>query len=159
MREHCILTMKDFTILEAMLDNPFVRDIRLIPVLKRKLSSAIVMFREDLPGNVASLNCRVSFRVNGKPSETRVLSHGRMTSPIGMLLPVTTLRGLALLGLTEGQEFVLTNVDDIQERIVLEAVHYQREREMQALSGGLLSKADLFLRGRHETNHAFYKEE
>lgn len=130
MREHCILTMKDFTILEAMLDDPFVRDNRLIPVLKRKLASAIVMFREDLPENVASLNSRVSFRVNGKPSETGILSNDQMTSPLGMLMPVTTLRGLALLGLAEGQEFVVTNVDDIQERIQLEAVHYQPEREI-----------------------------
>ncbi|NLS07839.1 nucleoside-diphosphate kinase [Rhizobium sp. P32RR-XVIII] len=131
MREHCILTTRDFTLLEAILDDPFVRDTRLMPVLRRKITTAIVMFRQDLPENVASLNSRVTYRIDGARRDTRVLSDDRMTTAIGMLLPVTTLRGLALLGLAEGQEFVLTNVDGVEERILLETVHYQPERAMR----------------------------
>ncbi len=131
MREHCILTTRDFTLLEAMLDDPFVRDTRLVPVLRRKIATAIVVFREDLPENVASLNSRVTYRIDGASRDTRVLSDDRMTTPIGMLLPVTTLRGMALLGLAEGQEFVLTNVDSVEERILLETVHYQPEKAMR----------------------------
>lgn len=79
---------------------------------------------------------RVTFSVNGRDADTRIISHDRMTSPIGMFLPVTTLRGLALLGMAEGEQFKLTNSDGIEERILLEKVNYQPEaarREKDAM--------------------------
>lgn len=45
----CILTTKDFTLQEVMPDRCLGRDHPLAPVLKRKLESATVMFREDVP--------------------------------------------------------------------------------------------------------------
>lgn len=125
--ETCILTTKDFTILEGMRDRCLGRGDLLAPVLNRKIESAVVTFRNDVPENVATLSSRVTFTVNGRDRDTRVISHDRMTSPISMFLPITTLRGLALLGLSEGQEFVVTNIDGAEERITLERVHYQPE--------------------------------
>ena len=152
----CILTTKDFTILEVMRDRCLGRDDPLTPILRRKLEAATVTFREDVPANVATLSSRVTFSVNGRDPDTRVLSHDRMTSPVGMFLPVTTLRGLALLGLTEGQEFVFTDGDGDVVRVRLETVHYQPEaarREREALSGNSVptpSKPALRLvRGAH----------
>lgn len=133
----CILTTKDFTILEVMRDRCLGRDDPLAPMLKRKLEAATVVFREDVPADVATLSSRVTFSVNGRDPDTRVISHDRMTSTAGMFLPITTLRGLALLGLSEGQDFVLTTGDGNAERILLEQVHYQPEaakREKEALS-------------------------
>jgi regulator of nucleoside diphosphate kinase len=135
-RETCILTTKDFTILEIMLDRCLGRDDPLGPILKRKLEAATVMFRDDIPVNVATLSSRVTFCVNGRDPDTRVISHDRMTSPVGLLLPITTARGLTLLGLSEGQEFAITNSDGEQESIRLYEVHYQPEaarREKEAL--------------------------
>lgn len=131
----CILTGKDFTILEVMRDRCVGKEYPLAPILARKIETARVVFREDVPGNVATLSSRVTFSVNGRDPDTRVISHDRMTSPVGLFLPITTARGLALLGLAEGQDFVLTNGEGIKERILLQAVHYQpeaakREREM-----------------------------
>jgi regulator of nucleoside diphosphate kinase len=92
------------------------------------------VLRDDLPSNVATLNSRVTFSVNGRDPDTRVLSNERMTSPIGLFILITTPRGLALLGLAEGQAFELLGRDGARERIVLGKVHYQpeaarRERE------------------------------
>lgn len=123
----CILTTKDFTILEVMRDRCLDREDPLAPILKRKIESSVVVFRDDVPEDVATLNSRVTFTVNGRDPDTRVISHDRMTSPISMYLPVTTLQGLALLGLSEGQEFVMTNIDGAEERITLVRVHYQPE--------------------------------
>lgn len=134
--ETCILTTKDFTILEVMRDRCLGRDDPLAPVLTRKLESATVMFREDVPADVATLSSRVTYSVDGRDPDTRILSHDRMTSPVGMFLPITTRRGLALMGLSEGQEFVLTDGEGRDERIVLETVQYQPEaakREKEAL--------------------------
>lgn len=134
--ETCILTTKDFTILEVMLDRRLGRDDPLAPILERKIGSAVVVFRDDVPENVATLSSRVTFSVDGRDPDTRVISHDRMTSMVGMFLPVTSLRGLALLGLKEGEQFVFTNSDRVEERIMLEKVHYQpesRRREQEAM--------------------------
>lgn len=125
--ETCILTTKDFTILEVMRDRCLGTDDPLAPILDRKIGSAIVMFRDDVPANVATMSSRVTFSVNGRDGDTRVISHDRITAMVGLFLPVTTLRGLALLGLAEGGQFILTNGDGVEERIVLEKVHYQPE--------------------------------
>ena len=135
--ETCILTTKDFTILEIMRDRCLGRDDPLAPILKRKIESALVVFREDVPVNVATLSSRVTFTVDGREPDTRVISHDRMTSPVGLFLSITTARGLALLGLTENQAFILTNNDGLDERILLEKVQYQPEaskREKEALA-------------------------
>ncbi|CAG1001583.1 hypothetical protein MYXO_03061 [Myxococcaceae bacterium] len=135
-RETCFLTTKDFTILEVMLDRCLGRDDPLAPILKRKIESATVMFRDDIPVNVATLSSRITFSVNGREPDSRIISHDRMTSPTGMFLPITTARGLALLGLSEGQEFTITNADGQEERILLHEVHYQPEaakREKEAM--------------------------
>jgi regulator of nucleoside diphosphate kinase len=135
-RETYFLTTKDFTILEVMRDRCHGRDDPLAPILKEKIESATVMFRDDIPVNVATLSSRVTFSVNGRDPDTRVISHDKMSSPIGMFLPITTARGLALLGLSEGQTFVTINGDGEEERILLHQVLYQPEaarREKEAL--------------------------
>lgn len=137
--ETCILTTKDFTILEVMRDRCLGSDDPLAPILKRKIDSALVVLRNDMPENVATLSSRVTFSVSGRDPETRVISHDRMASPVGLFLPITTRRGLAVLGLAEGQAFGLSKRDGIEERIVLEKVHYQPEaaqRAREARSGG-----------------------
>ncbi|NLD55335.1 MAG: nucleoside-diphosphate kinase [Burkholderiaceae bacterium] len=134
--ESCILTTKDFTILEVMRDRSLDPEDPLAQILKRKTESAVVMFRDDVPADVATLRSRVTFSIDGRDPDTRVISHDRMSSPVGMFLPITSLRGLALLGLSEGQEFVLTNADGVEERITLDKVNYQPEaarREEEAL--------------------------
>jgi regulator of nucleoside diphosphate kinase len=130
--ETCILTTKDLTILEVMLDRRRDRDDSLVPVLKRKINSAVIMFRDDVPENVATLSSRVAFSIDGKAIDTRIISHEAMTSPTGMFLPITSLRGLALLGLVEGQEFRLGSRDAGEERIRLDKVHYQPEAAKRA---------------------------
>jgi len=130
-----ILTTKDFTILEAMADNWQGRDDRLVGLFRHKIQKAIVVFRDDLPGDVASINSRVRFRVRGGESDIRVISTGKATGPVGLFLPITTLRGLALLGLRQGQEIEFENTNGVPETMLLEAVEYQpeasrRERQM-----------------------------
>ncbi|WP_187971940.1 nucleoside-diphosphate kinase [Aquibium microcysteis] len=135
-KETCILTTKDYTILEVMRDRCLGQGDPMAPILKRKIESAIVMFRDEVPDDVATMSSRVTFSVNGRDPDTRIISHDRMTSMVGMFLPVTTLRGLALLGLAEGEHFVLTGSDGVEERILLEKIQYQPEaarREKESL--------------------------
>jgi regulator of nucleoside diphosphate kinase len=123
----CILTTKDLTILEVMLDRCLRGDDPMVPILKRKINAAQIVFRDDVPADVATLNSRVVFSVDGRDPDTRIISHDRVTSPIGLFLPLTTFRGLALLGLSEGQEFSLPGQDSALEKVRLEKVAYQPE--------------------------------
>ena len=144
--ETCVLTTKDFTILEVMRDRCLGTGDPLAPILKRKIESALVVFRDDVPENVATLSSRVTFNVDGRAPDTRVLSHDQMTSAVGLFLPINTPRGLGLLGLAEGQEFVLTNRDGVEERVLLEKVHYQPEaakREKDAMAVELSATVQL----------------
>jgi len=125
--ETCILTTKDFTILDVMRGRCLGRNDPLAAVITRKLESATVMFREDIPSDVATLSSRVTFSVDGRDPDTRVLSHDPKSSIVGMFLPITILRGLALLGLSEGQELCLTDDEGRQVRVRLHTVHYQPE--------------------------------
>ena len=116
--ETCIFTTKDFTILEVMRDRCLGSDDPLAPILKRKIESALVVFRDDVPVNVATLSSRVRFSVDGRDADTRILSHDRMNGSAGLFLPITTPRALALLGLTEGHDFRLTDQEGRSEQVV-----------------------------------------
>ncbi|TWH00103.1 regulator of nucleoside diphosphate kinase [Mesorhizobium sp. J18] len=138
----CILTTKDFTILEVMLDR--CRDTALAALLRQKLDKAQVVFREDIPEHTATLNSRLIYRMNDGPANTRIISHALIGSPVGLFLPITNPRGLALLGLSEGQVFELAIPEGRVERILLEKVLYQpeaeRRRKNHAIPGGTRPK-------------------
>src|SRR5690606_34061925 len=105
-QETCILTTKDLTILEVMLARCLGREDPMAPLLRRKIDSATVVFSDDVPPDVATLNSRVNFSVDGR-SDSRILAQGVAGGSVGLYLPITSLRGLALLGLAEGQTFSL----------------------------------------------------
>ncbi len=135
--DNCILTTKDFTILEVMFDRCLGTGDPMRALIGRKIDSATVVFRDDIPPDVATLSSRVTFTVDGREADTRVISHDRMTSPLGLFLPITTPRGLALLGLSAGQTFCLPRPEGGEERVLLEAVLYQPEaakREKDAMA-------------------------
>ena len=119
------LTTKDFMTLELIQKHAGGLSESLSLILKKKIDSANVVFREDLPDCVASLNSRITYSVNGKTIGTRVLAHDQTDYPVGFTLPVTSKRGLALLGLCVGEAFVITNEDGREERIVLEKILFQ----------------------------------
>lgn len=132
--ETCILTARDFAALVALREQCGGRGDPVAAILKRKLDSARVVFTRDVPEDVATLSSRVTYNIDGRPSETRVISRDGVALPMGMHLPITTLRGLSLLGLAEGEEFWLVNLDGDDERVVLEKVLYQPEAAQRAMA-------------------------
>jgi regulator of nucleoside diphosphate kinase len=135
--ETCILTTKDYTILEVMFDRSPDPSAAMPMLLRRKLDTARVVFRDDVASDVATLSSRISFSVDGRGPDSRVLSHDRMNSPTGLFLPITTLRGLALLGLAEEQAITIADNDGVETCIRLERVLYQPEaarREKAAMA-------------------------
>lgn len=130
----CILSTKDHTILEVLYDRYRGRGDPLAFLLRRKLESAVVVFREDVPENVATLNSRVLFSVNRDGAQTRIISYGTL-QPVGMYIPITSPRGLALIGLSEGEEFRIPYRDGGNFLIELREVLYQPEKARREASG------------------------
>jgi len=131
------LTTKDFTVLEVMLERVTGRDETMRVILQRKISNAIVTFREDIAPHVATLSSRVAYRVDDGPEEIRVIAHDDMRGLVGTILPITNLRGLALLGLSEGQSMEITRADGGRETLTLQQVLYQPEAsQKQSERGG-----------------------
>ena len=138
--ETCLLTTKDYTILEVMRERDFGPGEAMSEILHRKLSRALVMFREDIPSNVVTLSSRVAYRVNDGPAEIRVVAYDEMRGLVGMLLPITNPRGLSLLGLAEGQSMTIPTVDGDLETLTVQEVVYQPEaarRERKKLADGV----------------------
>lgn len=125
------LTTKDYTVLEVMLDRRLGRDDPLVPILQRKLSTAIVTFREDIPANIVTLSSRVTYRVNDAPAETRIVAHDEMRGLVGSVLSITNPRGLALLGLAEGERMTFARADGREETVSVENVVYQPEASLR----------------------------
>lgn len=133
--ERCLLTTKDFTILEVMLDRRLGSDTALAPLLRRKLDHAVVVFRDDIPADVVTLNSRVSYRVGDQGPDTRIISHDELRGLVGFTLPITHPRGLALLGLTEGGSITIPAADGAAETLCVEKILFQPEAAGRALAG------------------------
>jgi len=133
--ETCLLTTKDYTILEVMLERCLGRDDPIAEILKRKIEGASVMFRDDIPPMVVTLSSRVSYRVDDGPAETRIIAHDELRGLVGSVLSITNPRGLALMGLAEGQSMTIRRADGTEEKLTVQEVVYQPEAAKREAAG------------------------
>lgn len=123
----CQLTTRDFSILEALLERDVHHDGAFLRLLRQKLSIASVTFQDDVRPDVATINSCVEFTVDSDPIDSRTLVHGGGDAFPGPTLPITTIRGLALLGLTEGEALVVERSDGGNEEVRLDRICHQPE--------------------------------
>lgn len=123
----CLLTTKDFSILEALLERDVHHDGAFLRLLRRKLSTASVAFQDDVRPDVATINSHVEFTVDGDLIDSRTLVDGGGDAFAGPTLAITTIRGLALLGLAEGEALVVERSDGGNEEIRLDKLWHQPE--------------------------------
>lgn len=128
-----------FRILEAMLDDTTHHGQAFLRLLRNKLSNGSVVFQDDhIDPQIATINSRIDFSVGADLRENRVLVRNGGVEVVGLHLPITTLRGLALLGLTAGETIEVTRSDGAIEVLCLTKVCYQPEahRRARALQNG-----------------------
>jgi regulator of nucleoside diphosphate kinase len=126
-------TTKDMSILETMLDRMPERRGPAAALIERKLDAARVWLTDDVPPSVVTLNSRVRFRLGDAASQTRVVSLGDPGGNVGGVLPLTNLRGLALIGLEDGCAFTFEGPSGLPETVTLEAVLHQPEAARRVL--------------------------
>lgn len=114
----CHLTAKDSAYLQTLLKSKD-RDEDFLDLVRNKLDSATLLLDHTIDPRVATIDSRVEFTVGGGFIEERVLTRDEKGSTLARALPVTTPRGLALLGLMEGDVFSLRKPNGIIEPIRL----------------------------------------
>jgi len=126
---HCFLSTKDFTALETLLDQEAYREDAFLRLLRNKLSTATVMLQEDMGPDIATLDSRIDYVIDGRQSDSRILVLGGETAQSCLALPITTLRGLALLGLLAGDTVIVARPEGGVEELYLERVAFQPEAD------------------------------
>lgn len=122
----CRLTPKNHAILTALLERCREPHGDFAVLLRRKLVGARLWHADEIPADVVTADSRVIFRAGGGPLQTRIVARSPVAGPVGLLLPVTSLRGLALLGLAEGESICIGEGEG-SVRLTVEAVAYQPE--------------------------------
>ena len=126
---HCFLSTKDFTALETLLEHEAHREDAFLRLLRNKLSTATVMLQEDMGPDIATLDSRIDYVIDGRQSDSRILVLGRENALSRFSLPITTLRGLALLGLLAGDTVTVARPEGGVEELYLERVAFQPEAD------------------------------
>jgi len=123
----CQLTAKDFHICQAMLTRLSGTGSPLVALLREKNETALIVLPERIDPLFVTLNSRVEFEIDDGAAETRIVvkdqfQHGL----VGLTLPLSTVRGLALLGRRQGQS-VLFEEGGRTRRLFVRRVLYQPE--------------------------------
>ena len=82
---HCYLSMNDFTVLEAMLEQDCT-DQAFCRLLREKLSNTTIFFHDEVHAPVAALGSRVDFVIDGRIFDARVLVVHEDTEPSRLTL-------------------------------------------------------------------------
>jgi len=127
----CYLTMRDFSLLESLIDSD-ISDYAFLRLLRRKLSSATITFSDDLDEAVAGAGRHVEFQIDGAMVDSCILVHEEGAAPSRLKLSITTIRGLALFGLREGASISVECADGRTERLHLIKV-YRPQRTQPAV--------------------------
>lgn len=120
---NCQFTARDFNILDAMMRGTSACEVAFRRLLRSKMAMATL--HEAVGPDVVTIDSRVEFTVNGGAPKSRILIHAEERSVPGLTLSITTLRGLALLGLRVSSTVLLAKPDGVIEELFLHRVAYQ----------------------------------
>ncbi|MEC5293210.1 GreA/GreB family elongation factor [Aurantimonas sp. C2-6-R+9] len=123
----CLMTGRDYTILQAKLSRALADGDSMVPALRHKLRNSVVVFGQDIPPDVVTLNSRVVYRLGTGTMETRVVVDEGEREVVGMTLPITTPLGLVLLGMSVGDRYVYIGSNGFEVSVSVERVAYQPE--------------------------------
>jgi regulator of nucleoside diphosphate kinase len=127
----CQLTTKDHAILRTMLDRHRGGRGPYLALLQRKVRDSAVVFRDDIPACVVTLNTRLTYRVDGVLAGPALIVQSPPEDLPAFALSIHTLHGLALLGMTRGCPLDIGLGPSSRETLVVERIWSQPEAEMR----------------------------
>ena len=124
------MAVADYRACRALLEN-CVPGSPLERLIHRKLLEAAPRDDRDVDPAVVTINSRVEYQVGGEAPQKRILVRCAFRNGlVGLTLPISTPRGMALLGLRTGQSFAFE--EGGRERVItVLRVHYQPQAARQ----------------------------
>lgn len=120
---HCQLTTSDHTTLQSMLERYRGPRGPYLQLLEQKVRDSSICFRADVPPDVVTIDTRLAYLVDGVRKGPHQLVHGDDAESLPpFALSIRTVRGLALLGLAEGDSIVVELGADIRETLTVEEI-------------------------------------
>lgn len=126
------ITPRDLSVLEAMLDRDLLGDEALTGAVRRKLQLAQIVFADDLEPNIVTLGSRVAFQADDEPVEERTLVTIEHYAEGEAHQTIASQRGIAMLGLAEGNCIEVECEDGSTEALAIIQVLYQPEADRKA---------------------------
>lgn len=123
----CQLTVGDASVLMSMLDYYCDKPNAFTVLLREKLSHAEIFFKDDIPPDVVTLDSRILYKTNQRPTGPHVLVRSSPEKLPEFALSVHTMRGLALLGLAQGETVDCRLEDGSLEVLQVDRLLYQPE--------------------------------
>lgn len=121
-------TSRDFAILTGMLVHRGVGPERISTIIRAKLARAAVVDSWDIDPDVVTIGSRVLFRVNGAKPQEQILGLGTVNGMESITLPVWSIRGASLLGLSVGASFT-AGAPGSEEVLTLDMVLFQPQAD------------------------------
>ncbi len=138
------LTTRDHAILQTLFDAHRGPHGPYLLLLEQKLRGSALAFSDDIPADVVTLGSRVAYTIDGMPAGPHALVEGDAPGGPGDAVSVRTLRGLALLGLSEGSAVVVDLGSGVSEALRVVQVLSQPE----AAARGKAAEADAGAAGK-----------
>lgn len=105
------LTARAVSVLTSMLDNAPGTQPYFTALLRQKLRGASICFGSDVPADVVTLNSHVLYTVDGEIAGPHLIVSSEGDDFPDYALSIHDIRGLALLGLSEGQSITVAEDD------------------------------------------------
>lgn len=128
----CQLTAGDVNVLMSMLDYYSEMPNAFTVLLREKLSHAEIFFKDDISPGIVTLDSRLLYSVNGRTIGPQVLVRSSPELLPDYALSVHTMRGLALLGIAQGETVDCRLEGGSFEVLRVENVPYQPEADEKA---------------------------
>lgn len=123
------ITTKDIAILETMLARYDGSCRHFAALLRRKVDSSAIYLRDDIPPDTVTLNSSVAYSVDDAAAGPHLVVQGEIEGLPAFAVSIHSLRGLALLGMSEGESVDVPVSDTISERLCVDTVLSQPEAE------------------------------
>ncbi|MCD2182658.1 transcription elongation factor GreAB [Rhizobium sp. GN54] len=128
----CQLTAGDANVLMSLLESANARPSAFSTLLREKLNHSNVFFREDIPGDVVTLDTQVLYTINGAVAGPHVLLRDPADGLPDAAISVRTMRGLALLGLGVGESIEILGEGAEPEALTVQSIIFQPEADARS---------------------------
>jgi regulator of nucleoside diphosphate kinase len=132
----CVLTSRDYTLLEGWLIRAIESELDVDPVLialvRAKLAASRIVLSGDVEPDRVRGGSRVVYTLDAEAPTSQLLAHWRSGPAAGSILPITSILGISLLGMRARQRVPLVKSDGSIGGVWLEAVSSDQGRSRRA---------------------------